>query len=736
MKSTLIKKKKNPVRIKTAARWLLFVLSCAVSVLILSLSREPVRWALFVRDGEPSPRTIFAPFGLTVVNQRATLAQREAASRAVPDVYTIDAELNARLNSDLEETFALFRKQKAHPSSGDQWGDSLRVNLSGSQIQAILEDDPAALHSWAGTAARKYWESGLLDFTGKMMLLNEGKKEIALRGLPGPDKEKTVSLRQVATPSAALEDLNRRLAVDFPKNRKLRSALSGLMAEILKPNLKFNEAETQARQKKAFQDVPDITEEIKKNQIIVQKGTIVTPEIHEKLRAVEAKRRTQQILQKVLGTFLIVLAGYVLFALYLRFFDRALFGDLKRQSLMHLLLILVLVAERFALEFPYGYAAYLLPASVFPVALSLLLNRRIGVPAAVLIAVLNAVLTDFNPEVVLYSVMGGMVGIFAAIGLRKRSQFLKVSLAIGLANFFVIFGYNAIREIPLPEAAQLGVYGIVNGFLISMPLLFVLLPVLEHLFGLVTDITLLELSDLNHPLLRKMVIEAPGTYHHSLVVSSLAEAACQTIGANSLLARVGGYFHDIGKIEKSQYFTENQISKETDRHGRLSPSMSYLVIASHVKDGIEMAKKYKLKEAIIDFIPQHQGTCPVYYFYKKAADGAQAADEKVNIDDYRYPGPKPQSKETAVVLLADSVEAASRSLAHITPASIEDMVKEVINGKFIDGQLEECNLSLQDVRKIQDSFVHNLIGIFHTRIQYPKSDAEPLWQKIVERKTE
>jgi putative nucleotidyltransferase with HDIG domain len=736
MKSTHIKRKKNRVPVEAAARWLLFWLSCAAAVLVLCVSRVPVQWTLYVNAGDPSPRTIFAPFGLTVANEKATALQREAAGRAVPDVYAIDAELNARLNSDLEETFALFRKQKAAPDADDKWGDSLRVNLSGPNISAILADDPDALHLWTKTAARKYWETGMLDFAGKMILLNEGKKAIAVRGFEGPEREEIVPLLEVPTFNSALEELNRRISADFPKNRKLRSALSSLMAEFLKPNLKFDEAETQARQKRAYADVPDITEEIKKNQMIVQKGSIITPEIRQKLRAVELKRRTHQILQKILGTLVLVLAGYVLFALYLFFFAKDLFANLKLQALIHLLLIVVLAAERFTLEFPYGYAFYLLPASVFSVALSLLLNRRIGIPAAILISVLNAVLTDFNPEVFLYSLLGGIVGIYAAIGLRKRSQFLKVSLAIGLANFFVIFGYNALREIPLPEAAQLGVYGIVNGFLISMPMLFVLLPVLEHLFGLVTDITLLELSDLNHPLLRKMVIEAPGTYHHSLVVSSLAEAACEVIGANSLLARVGGYFHDIGKIEKSQYFTENQISKATDRHGRLSPSMSYLVIASHVKDGIEMAKKYKLKDAIIDFIPQHQGTCPVYYFYKKAAEGAQATDEKINIDDYRYPGPKPQSKETAVVLLADSVEAASRSLVHMTPAGIEDMVKEVINGKFIDGQLEECNLSLQDVRKIQDSFVHNLIGIFHTRIQYPKSDAEPLWQKIVERKTE
>ena len=385
------------------------------------------------------------------------------------------------------------------------------------------------------------------------------------------------------------------------------------------------------------------------------------------------------------------------------------------------LAVFLLALERCVLSIPAAFAHYLLPAAAYSIALSLLLNPRMGLVGAVMISVLNALLTNFNSEVFVYSLLGSVVATFASIGLRKRSQFLQVGSAIGLTNFFSIFSLNILNGVPIQEASHLGVFGIANGVLVTISLIFMLLPILEHLFGLVTDITLLELSDLNHPLLRRMVIEAPGTYHHSLVVSTLAETACEAIGANSLLARVGGYFHDIGKIEKAEYFTENQVDKQDDRHEKLSPSMSYLVIASHVKDGIELAKKYKLKEIIMDFIPQHQGTCPVYYFYKKATTTHARPDEKINIDDYRYPGPKPQSKETAVVLLADSVEAASRSLTNITPLSIEDLVKDVINGKLIDGQLDECDLTLRDLRKIQESFVANLMAIFHTRVSYPSA---------------
>jgi len=252
---------------------------------------------------------------------------------------------------------------------------------------------------------------------------------------------------------------------------------------------------------------------------------------------------------------------------------------------------------------------------------------------------------------------------------------------------------------------------------------------------MVTNISLLELSDLNHPLLRRMVIEAPGTYHHSLVVSALAEGACERMGANSLLARVGAYFHDIGKMEHSEYFTENQADEQKKKlHELLAPETSHAVITRHVQAGVELAKKYKLKQPIIDFIPEHQGTYPVYYFYNKAAEYAKKNNETVSLDDFRYPGPKPQSRETAAVMLADSVEAASRSLNPVTPETIDKQVSNIINLKFTDGQLDECDLTFRDLRVIHESFVHNLMGVLHTRIQYPKADVEPVWQKVVGRK--
>jgi len=257
-----------------------------------------------------------------------------------------------------------------------------------------------------------------------------------------------------------------------------------------------------------------------------------------------------------------------------------------------------------------------------------------------------------------------------------------------------------------------------NGIVSSVIVLGVL-PVFEYLFRTVTSVSLLELADFNQPLLQRMIMEAPGTYHHSLIVGNLSEAACREVGVNALLARIGAYYHDIGKLEKADYFSENQ-SIAASRHDDLSPTMSKLVIMNHVKGGVELAKRYKLNPRIIDFIRQHHGDSLVYYFYRRALEEIEE-DQQIKEEGFRYPGPKPDTKETAIVLLADSVEAATRALKEPTPAKIEELVHKVINNKFIDGQLDECDLTLKDLERISAVFIRILGGTCHSRVVYPEA---------------
>lgn len=315
-------------------------------------------------------------------------------------------------------------------------------------------------------------------------------------------------------------------------------------------------------------------------------------------------------------------------------------------------------------------------------------------------------------EIAALFLIGGILSSIFVFGARKRTVIIRAGIITGLAQALIAFFLSHFSYVSAAKYAAL----VLNGIATSVIVLGTL-SVFEYLFKTVTNISLLELADFNHPLLQRMTLEAPGTYHHSLVVGNLSDAACSSIGANGLLARVGAYYHDIGKLEKSEYFSENQ--KES-KHDELAPTMSKLVIINHVKEGAELARKHKLNPRLIDFILQHHGNSLVYYFYRRALENLED-DQKIREEGFRYPGPKPDTKETAVVLLADSVEAAARALDDPAPAKIAEMTHKIINNKFIDGQLDECDLTLKDLEKISAIFIRMLGGIYHSRITYPES---------------
>lgn len=298
---------------------------------------------------------------------------------------------------------------------------------------------------------------------------------------------------------------------------------------------------------------------------------------------------------------------------------------------------------------------------------------------------------------------------------RKRNTIIRAGLIIGILQVITLIFIDHLAI----YSGQRYLILLLNGIVSSIIVLGIL-PVFEYLFNTTTNISLLELADTHHPLLQRMAQEALGTYQHSLSVGNLSETACRAVGANALLARIGAYYHDIGKLQKPEYFSENQ-EKEESKHSKLAPTMSKLVIMNHVKEGSELAKKYRLNPTIIDFIEQHHGNSLVYYFYRRALENIEEYQE-VNEEGFRYPGPKPNSKETAIVLLADSVEAATRALKEPNPSKIEELVHKVINNKFIDGQLDECDLTLKDLEKISAVFIRLLCGIYHSRAYYPESE--------------
>ena len=341
-----------------------------------------------------------------------------------------------------------------------------------------------------------------------------------------------------------------------------------------------------------------------------------------------------------------------------------------------------------------------------------LFNPNMAVFFNGIFAIFAGILTG-DVQFVLLSLISGMVGAIGIIRLTERSDLYKTALYIALINVIAIGAWGILNR-TIWDVIWVGMlFGILNG-VFSAVLTLGLLPLIESMFGVTTSIKLLELSNPNQPLLKKLMLEAPGTYHHSVMVGNLGEAAAEAVGADGLIVRVGAYYHDIGKIKRPYFFTENQFNGENP-HDKISPTLSALIITSHVKDGVEMATEAKLPPMIIDMIAQHHGNSLISYFYQKAKE----TDEEVREEDYRYEQPKPQTKEAAILMMADTVEAAVRSKTGATPGQIEGFIRTLIKGKLNDGQFDECDLTFKDLDKIAETFGRVINGMYHKRIEYP-----------------
>ena len=679
----------------------LFFLSFLATVFVIAVqkSESPVQREFLIN--EPAPRTVFSPFHLTFVDEETTAKLRQEKEAKVLSVLTVDpkakSEILPRLQADLKQ-------------------------LAASEKPRFTEADLEKLTQSLLGVAERFLNEGILEDEKKKELVDSGKTRVQ-RYEPLTKRTEERETKNLVSLSEAKERTAVLLEKGGIKTEELKKQAVEVFVKVLQPNMFYDEPETKERLRQAADSVAPITEEVKRGEMVTQKGLLVTKKDQLRLIQIQKKMVKKQLQTRLLAVNLFVFLGFVVSFLYLRQFQPKEIGSARFLLLVFSNFILVLVFEKLTLQIHGTSSSYLLPGALASILLTVLWSYSVGILAALAVSFFSAPLVDFRPEILLMILLGALVGSFASRGIRKRVQFLKVGLAVGLANAACLMAFLGFQEASSSEVVHGGLLGLGNGFLVTV-LAFFLVPLFEHLFNLCTDITLLELSDLNHPLLKRMVVEAPGTYHHSLVVSTLAEGACEAIEANALLARVGCYFHDIGKISRSEYFTENQTPQTRGKHEKLTPTMSCLVIMNHVKDGMELAKRYKLKDVIIRFIPEHQGKGVIYYFYKKALDQS-VPGEAVRVDDFRYPGPKPQSRETAVALLADSVEASSRSLKEMTAVAIRALVRKIINEKFIDGQLDECDLTLKDLHKIQESFVHNLMAIFHTRVNYPTIPKDP-----------
>ena len=552
--------------------------------------------------------------------------------------------------------------------------------------------------------------------------------------------ERTVRVADLPVKEIALENTIKNLRVERKLDDEALNTIYELMFAYIRPNVTVNGAETMKRRQKASQSVLEISGKVIKDAEIVRKHQEITPEVIRKLKSlryaldrmvnVQEKRK---VMANNAGKLLIVLLPLLFAAFYIRRFEKRLLNNHRHLLALSIILCLQVALIRGAIllvprlfdtsnEVLSLVPEYLIPLSMGTILVAILFSLKISFLYTLFISIFFGIVMGFNQYFFLYTLLTGIIAGFSARNIRYRWHFFKVIPPVILISIMIItlwhlIGFKMVL-FTLISNYSLALISIIIAIFLAM----MFTPIFERLFDITTDMTLVELSDLNHPILKRLSIEAAGTYNHSVLVGNLAESAAQRIGANPLFARVASYYHDIGKIEKSDYFVENNLTLDRSRHTKLAPSMSALIICSHVKDGVELAKKYHVPKSIQDVIMQHHGTSMVSFFYEKARE--QDPHKQVQEQEYQYSGPVPQTRESAIIMLADSVEAASRSLGTSSPKLLRELVKKIIRDKFLASQLDQSDLTLRDLDEIVEGFMPILQGIFHSRIEYPSKGKE------------
>lgn len=517
------------------------------------------------------------------------------------------------------------------------------------------------------------------------------------------------------------------------QNRDFRWAAASLAKKIITPNLTLNIKATDAKREVALKTIKPSYFQVLKNEMIVREGEKITRSIQDKLDAYYAIKGGKSRMRDVsafLGVAMIVLLMGIAFISPIRKWNPKS-HDLKTTIVFLATLILLqfilirfglIISDAVARAFPILGAQdcfYAIPYVMGSMLVTVLINDRIAVIYSVFVSLLLGFIFDAKILMPIFSFAGSIFVIYQIYFTRQRSAFFMAGFLLGFMNCIIILAISLFAETVLDWIFLIKLLMGFIGGLASGIIAAGLLPLFESLFKFTTDIRLLELGNLNQAIFKRMIIETPGTYHHSIIVASLAESAAEAIGANALLVKVSAYYHDVGKLVKPHYFIENQPVGE-NKHDKLSPKMSSLVIISHVKDGCDFAQQLNLGNRITNIIRQHHGTSLVTFFYDKAKRDPDLTFHSLSDSDFRYPGPKPQTKEAGLVMLSDVIEASSRTLDDPTPSRISNLVHERIERVFLDGQLDECELTLKDLNKIADSFIRILTGIFHHRINYPE----------------
>jgi len=688
--------------------------------------------------GQIAQRDIRATYNVDVVDEPLSEERRQQARNEIVDVYIHDSERRLLLSQQLASVFGDAREavEQAAADESQDPATAVALRLTGRVPEPVIE---ILSNRNAEVALERPLTSAVSRVMGRMIIGNKALLEreaaIVLVQLPGQRAKRLEDYDAIIDVQQARRDLEGLLHEQLTLKGEERETIIAFAASFIDANVYLDSEASYRRRESAATAVPPVLVRVASGDLLIRKGERITQDALLKLEAAQTQGRRDFRAVEVLGLFLLLCMLAFFIYRYSSYHQRRFrkFEHLHALLVMLMLSMLLLtqaimwLASKVTEGLPAPFNSlpsynYLVPLAAGAILVALLANGRVATVYAAFTAVLFGGIRGADFELTLWAFVVQLSGVYAISTYRNRAALLRPGLVVGCVGAVSVLALEILRDGAEPLARE--VYGsalaFIGGALGTGLLVSFSLPILEWLFKVLTDVRLLELSNIDNPLASQLAIKAPGSYNHSLVVGTLAEEAAKSIGANSLFCRVAAIYHDIGKINHPEYFVENQ--RGINPHDRLSPSMSALIIASHVKDGIKMAREAGLPEQVVDIIPQHHGTKKMSFFYEKAKQASDPTMGPVKEEDFRYPGPKPQTREAAIFMIADAVEAAARTVGEPSPNRLREMIRTVTNSIVLDGQLDHCELTFADLERIQEAFLRLLVSMYHRRVDYPGFD--------------
>ncbi|CCK79285.1 HD family phosphohydrolase [Desulfobacula toluolica] len=753
-----MKKSKNENKIRQAKKffltkpsilWILLIIFTIVFT--ITITHYPIQNKIshFYTIGDVAKRDIKAPKNFFIEDKEATNLKKNEVKESVKNVYDFDANLIKKISSNIDsamkipqELFKKAERQNLEPAptfeivldTQPEFEEKLGIEVSKGAYSILYKHQFSPdISMKIKTIITNILTNGVV--ANKEILLKEAHKGIILRNIDSK-KERTVNNLKIFYGPDQAKTMVRIEGQPILKdiNYNLSNLIVDLCQRLLQPNITLNKNETEKRIRNTEDQIKPILYKIKAGEMILREGERVDKVHLVKLLALKEQIEEKDIFISSTGIALITFFSVlVIYTLFLKDNKKLKTDHNKHIFFLALGLVLYLTFAKFSTqiaqsanpEIPWDISSMsffmILPIPAAAMLTCLFLGFDIAVIFTVILSLLTSLVFSGSFEVFIFFFLSSITAAWWIKEKQERKNFIMAGFKLAVFNAVLALslGFYSLARPDVVIITKEMMLAFCGG-LFSATFTVGFTPLIEILFDYTTDSKFLEFSNLDRPLIKKLMIEAPGTYNHSIIVATLAEAAASAIDAGTLKAKVMGYYHDIGKLDKTLYFIENQADGK-NRHDKLSPSMSALVLIGHVKKGVELAKKYKLGNEIIEGIIQHHGTSLIKYFYQKSLN---SGNDTVKEEDFRYPGPKPQTREAGIVMLADVVEAAVRALERPTPARIQGRVKELINDIFADGQLEECELTLKDLHQIAKSFNNILTSIYHSRIEYPDKAQE------------